>query len=327
MPTVEANLKLTNQTDNDTSPCYSKMETVDQVLLPIHMTIATVVICFNIPTLIVILKYKRLYTVANVFVFSLSCSDLLNALRMPVCLVLNFTSVIREDSHRRVACLICTACAAISLWTSLLNMLFIAVDRYLAVFFCLKYYTKMDLTKSLIVVSCIWVYMMTFSLVFIVGFGVWTSPRYCSMIQVLPTGIYIGFYMMHTIIIFLITLSLHVRVFSQAKRQAIAIENMIVECDRNRGRKEAKVTKAMALVLGVGLSCWTPYTIVNAIRSVIHNAPFWFNVLYKCTFVILYTNGFLNTIVYARKNRDIRTAYKLLFGIKSDVTTDDERRS
>ena len=288
------------------------------------MTISSVVICCNIPTLIVILKYKRLHTVANIIVFSLSCSDLLKAVTLPLCLVLNFTSVIVSDSHRRTACLICTTCGAISQWTSISNMMVIAVDRYLAVFYSLKYYSIMTRTKAIVIVSCVWVYMTTCSIIFLIGCGVWTSPAYCSMVRVLPKEIYLGFYMTHTILIFLVTLNLHVRVFAQAKKQAAAIERMVIGDHKFRGEREAKVTKAMALVLGVGLTCWTPYTVINALRSALHKSPAWLDTTYKFTFVLLYMNGFLNTIVYARKNKEIRIAYKRLLCCRRGGAVGDE---
>ena len=277
----------------------------------VHMVTMVLVYFGNILTIVAVVKYSLLRTVTNTFTVSLSASDLLMAVIMPYCCILNHTALITEPHQRSVACLTCTTFITISQLNSLLNLMAIAVDRYLAVFYSLNYVRIMSQVRAAILVACVWIYTTSFSLFFIWHLNIWNPNTYCSLVRVLPSSIYTGFYVVNILIALSTSIALHVKVAIVARKQVrlIAINTITDNGRPNISRKDAKVTRMTAMVLCAFMCCWTPYMILNIIRGRMARAPQWLDIMYKLSLCVLYSNSFVNPIIYGWKNKLFRLAF------------------
>ena len=292
----------------------------------LHMLTMILVYFGNILTIIAVAKFKVLQTVTNMFTVSLSVSDLLVAIIMPYCCLLNHTRVITQNNDRIIACVTCVTIITISQLTSLFNLMAVAIDRYIMLVHCFHYARIMKRWRASLMITVIWLYTSSFSVAFILNYNVWHSEySYCSLSVVLPTYIYIGFFVTNIIIVLIITICLQAKVFNTAHKQALQIAQQNSSVNADARRRENRVAKMMGFVLGAFLICWLPYTIMNVIHSGMKHVPYWMTALYKLSLTVLYSNSFMNPIIYGWRNAPFRYAFRQLLKIKPTISTNDDR--
>ena len=158
-------------------------------------------------------------------------------------------------------------------------------------------------------------------MVFVWRFNNWTpEKKYCSLIKVLKPSIYLIFYITNIIAALSVTIFLHVKIFQIAKKQISKIH--VADHDRNIQNNtqglDNKVNKMMTLVLGAFLICWTPYSIINIIVGFVNKLPTWLDIMYKLSLTLLYSNSFMNPIIYGWRNRCFREAFKKLLSLTNN---------
>ena len=313
------NNETMNQPPNNASIGLST-DPLSPLYFTLNMIIVVLVYVCNILTIWVVIRNKNLHTVTYTFTVSLSVSDLLIAFILPLCSILNHTRLILNNTERKYTCLTCKTFTTISTASSLLNLFMLAVDRYISVFYSLKYMTIMRQKRANVMILLSWAYVCIGVIVSIWGFHVWRRNEYCSLVRIVPVYLYIMIGPLNIGLFLIATLVLYGRIFHVAHKQAREIARQ-TECVRPRNksgvqnRREYRVTKMMGLVLGVFLLCWTPYTVLNTVRGILRSVPSWYDIMYKLSISLLYANSFMNPIIYAWKNRTFRSAYKKLLGI------------
>ncbi|XP_061097619.1 trace amine-associated receptor 1-like [Conger conger] len=113
----------------------------------------------------------------------------------------------------------------------------------------------------------------------------------------------------------LIMLLMYQKIFHVAQKQArsihsIACNNMHSE-NSTSSKMERKATKTLAIVMGIFLSCSTPFYVCNLINPFInYSIP---PVLIETLFCITYLNSTCNPIIYAFYYSWFRKAFKIIF--------------
>ena len=303
------------------------LDPLSPMYFTLNMIITVLVYTGNIMTMIAVGRFRVLRTITNTFTVSLAVSDLLVAIALPLCSILNHTTIIVGVTARRYSCLTCKTFTTISMGSSLINLFLLAMDRYISVFYSLKYLSIMRQTRANVLVAIAWIYMSSSTIVFIWVFDTWKSGTYCALVRIVPAVLYYGFFVLNIFTFVTITIVLYAKIFYTARKQAniISIQAASVsgKCQDSNGRsysvaqratrKEAKVTQMMGLVLGFFLLCWIPYTVLNILRGRVTVAPRWLDIMYKLSISLLYSNSFMNPIIYGWKNRTFRSAYKRLW--------------
>ncbi|XP_059401309.1 trace amine-associated receptor 13c-like [Carassius carassius] len=255
----------------------------------------------NLLVIISISHFKKLHTPTNLIILSLAVTDMLVGLIvMPVdAIKLIETCWYFGDTFCEVFIII----MALLISTSICNLVFIAVDRYVAVCHPLLYPKKMTVTKTLISIFLCWFFSSTYSIGYLVGGRYFeTSLRsdvcYGKCYLVISfswkfTDLFFSFLIPCTLII-----TLYLRIFYVAHQQVKVINTLMksgkcVTEGSVRRKSESKAALTLGIIVTVYLLCYIPYTLSATSTTVISPAT--------VTFLLwtLYVNSSLNPLIYA----------------------------
>ncbi|XP_036405951.1 trace amine-associated receptor 1-like [Megalops cyprinoides] len=274
----------------------------------------------NLLVIITIAHFKQLHTPTNYLVLSLAVADLLlGAIIMPPSMVRSLESCwyfgdLFCKIHSSTDVMLCTA--------SILNLSFISIDRYYAVCQPLRYHTKITTGVIMIMVLVCWSVsaFVGFGMIFMelnilgieefyydavacVGGCILFQTEASSSVSSVLSFYIPGFIM----------LVIYQKIFQIAQRQVRSINSIACQNTHSETRTsnmERKATKTLAIVMGVFLSCWTPFFICNIIDPVInYSIP---PVLFDTLVWIGYFNSTFNPIVYAFFYSWFRKAFRMI---------------
>nr|XP_046155127.1 trace amine-associated receptor 1-like [Oncorhynchus gorbuscha] len=278
-------------------------------------SMSVLTVCGNLLVIIPIIHFKQLHTSTNYLILSLAVSDLLlGVLVMPPRMVYSVESCWYFGD---LFCKIQTSTDVMLSNTSILNLCFISIDRYYAVCRPLLYRTKITVHVVLIMMLVTWTgsAIVVFGIVFL-GISTWGMEDFyyknvaceggCILFQnkVSSTA--------SSVLSFFIPgvglLSIYLKIFLIAQRQARSIQGTTNQ--NSVGKSQRKATKTLAIIMGVFLSFWTPFFVVNCIDPFIsYSTP---PVLLETLIWIAYFNSAINPMVYAFFYSWFRKAFRII---------------
>uniref|UniRef100_A0A8C9VM36 Trace amine-associated receptor 1-like n=2 Tax=Scleropages formosus TaxID=113540 RepID=A0A8C9VM36_SCLFO len=309
-PGTSQHLHFCYESSNKSCPQYIYSLAV-RVPLYIFFAAAILLTVFgNLLVIIAIAHFKQLHTPTNILILSLAIADfLLGAIIMPPSMVRSLETCWYLGNlfckfHSSSAVTLCTA--------SIVNLSFISIDRYYAVCQPLQYQTKITNCVTVVMVLMCW------SLSVVIGFGmvflelnIWGIEDFyyeniycvggCFLFQSFASGFIsstISFYIPGFIMI-----GIYWKIFFIAKRQARSIHTSAFQngnlqrIKTSQTKMERKSTKTLAIVMGVFLSCWTPFFLCNIIDPVTnYSIP---QLPLETLVWIGYLNSAFNPLIYA----------------------------
>jgi muscarinic acetylcholine receptor len=156
--------------------------------ISVYCVIICAAVAGNILTLLATTTSRQLSAmVANQFISSLAVSDLLVGMSIPyhMCFYL-----MESFGHSRATCLVRFVLVTFACSSSILNLFFIATDRYAAVVHPLKYNRYMTRRTSILLISFVWILSLTVSTVPIY-WNTWDDEEECD-VKLIPT-VYFSF--------------------------------------------------------------------------------------------------------------------------------------
>lgn len=281
---------------------------------------STVLLSILIPVIVfgnafVILAFattRRIRTTTNYFVVSLAITDILvGALSLPI-----FTLAINKGQrwqmeHPNVNQL-WTATDMITAIASVVNLVYISVDRYICIQYPFRYHSLLNKTRITVMICVSWLYgILNYSLVI----STYRAKRPRPDV-VLPITI------MVFVVPLLVILVMYARVGKIALSHRIRINAWKEQADtvkKNKGTlsllRELKATRTLAVVVGAFVVCWLGYFVV-----LLRTTVCWWKPSLNCqpaphevvisVLWIKYFNSSLNPFIYAIMNGDMRKALK-----------------
>jgi G protein-coupled receptor 21 len=291
-------LHTTNNTDvNDEFRLSGSLSVIHLVL---DLVILLVIIVTNSVSLIVLIKGGLWSKQKNMpFLTSLAVADLLVGLLTPA-IVYCFEWVPRRYVCVRV---LVEIVANIPIYVSVLHLLVIAADRFIAISYPLHYDTMLTPWRLRSLLICIWVLPLVR---FYSAFGlkkcidrdyVWTykAPDMATMEGV------------SSVFVLLVLTGLYGRLWYLARKQHTRIQSQ--EGGKTQGIISMKATKTVSVILLAYLITWTPNSIVKLLSMAGFDGQV-INALIVFTYYLGLCNSFVNFFIYIWMNNEFLVAFK-----------------
>ncbi|NP_001076546.1 trace amine-associated receptor 11 [Danio rerio] len=277
--------------------------------------IAIILIVFgNLWVICTISFFQQLHTPTNYLILSMAVSDLLlGSFVMPPSMLRSLETCWYFGDffckfHSATDFTLCNA--------SVLHLVFISIDRYYAVCQPFHYQSRMTTRVSVFMILISW----SFSAFF--GFGIIFSElkiekKRTEELHVACKGgclalhgreIGVTYSLVFYFLPMFIIVSLYSRVFIIALKHVRVINSAASSLSATK--MDLKATKTLAIIIGVFMSCWTPYFMCNIIDPIVnHTIP---ALLYEVLMWVAYLNAVFNPLVYAFFYSWFRDKSKLL---------------
>ncbi|XP_054482392.1 histamine receptor H2b [Anoplopoma fimbria] len=268
---------------------------------------------------------RRLWRIANCFVVSLAVTDLLLGL-----LVLPFSAALELRSGNwplgGTLCNIYISMDVMLCTSSILTLMAISVDRYLAISAPLSYSRRVTPLRVTLAMIAIWALSLTVSFVPI-HLG-WNTADFrvqhldWGMGDEVKEGLFCQFEWINNYVLIyafssfylplLLMCGMYLCIFRVAREQVRRIRAATPSFARSASTaaiaQEHKATVTLAAVLGAFVICWFPYFTLFTCMGIKAktNPP---NTLSSVALWLGYFNSALNPILYPAFNRDFRRAY------------------
>ncbi|KAI7809285.1 melanocortin receptor 4 [Triplophysa rosa] len=266
----------------------------------VFLTLGLVSLLENILVIAAIIKNKNLHSPMYFFICSLAVADLLvsvsNASETVVMALItggNLTNSERiiKNMDNVFDSMICSSLLA-SIW----SLLAIAVDRYITIFYALRYHNIMTQRRAGIIITCIWTFCTVSGVLFIV---------YSESTTVLICLISMFFTMLA------LMASLYVHMFLLArlhmKRIAALLGNGPVWQAANM-----KGAITITILLGVFVVCWAPFFLHLILMISCPHNPYCvcFMSHFNMYLILIMCNSVIDPLIYAFRSQEMRKTFK-----------------
>uniref|UniRef100_A0A3Q3IDV0 G-protein coupled receptors family 1 profile domain-containing protein n=1 Tax=Monopterus albus TaxID=43700 RepID=A0A3Q3IDV0_MONAL len=285
------------------------METMLMYIVLSSVSLLTV--SLNLLVIISISHFRQLHTPTNLLLLSLAVADFLVGL-----LVMPFQILLTEPCWflGDLVCVLFYLLPCITLLASILNMVLISVDRYVAICDPLRYPTKITQKRVQIFVVLCWIYAVFYS--FLLLYDNLKQPgRYNScygecVINYNGAVDIVLFFILPISVIIILYMRVFVVAVSQARAMCSHIAAVTLQCSVtvNVKKSEMKAARTLGVLVAVFLMCYCPYYCVtlSGYDIMISSSSTVF-VLF-----LAYFNSCLNPVIYAFLYPWFRKSVKLI---------------
>lgn len=289
----------------------------------------------NVLVCLAVCASRRLRCLTNCFIVSLAVTDLLLGL-----LVLPFSALLQINDEWPLGAVFCNFYISMDVMlctASILTLLAISVDRYLAVTMPLRYTSLVLPWRVAVAMVSVWAVSLAVSFLpiqmgwntvngTVQNHGPWASEGKCRFELNRPyvlTDSLLTFYLPLVTMCWTYLKILRIA-RAQAKRIVSARPTCITSynCRRNSSStttvvssitavalREHKATVTLAGVIGAFVVCWLPYFILFTVLGLKEHPDPSTVPEYPIVLWLGYANSALNPILYGALNRDFRSAY------------------
>ncbi|XP_037938790.1 histamine H2 receptor [Teleopsis dalmanni] len=263
----------------------------------------------NMLTIIAVRTCRRLRSIiSNTFILSLAVSDFVVGLTLPYHVAFYLGSGL-GTSHE--FCLLRFFLIIFACCVSILTLITIAIDRYIAIVYPLHYTCLMTRRTVIVIISFNWILGASVAAIPLF-WNRWKKGHQCEFDEVLSTWYILGILTPGFVLIWFFMLVIYGRIMSEASRQA---QHMRERKSMQRSTSfvlnvDFKSVQVVLFIMGCFSLCWLTYFIVTCGQTIglFMTSPS----LYRVAFSLAITNSGLNPIIYAWKNSNFRRAFAQL---------------
>lgn len=278
----------------------------------------------NIAVFWAVIGNKKLHSISNMFITSLSLADLLvgTVVMIPAAFQEMFQRWIFLDGF----CVVWAGFDVMLCSASILNVCLISFDRYIAIMSPLRYKVLVTYRRAFAMLAGAWGIAITASFIpllsgihnpdlpSLTNLTLFSETPQCLFI---PSLIYVLIASTVTILLpIIVAFVLYYRVSKEAKRQACFVGILIAPTNMLLGTKVAnkhirepftrKATITLGIIVGAYVVTWAPFLVTNLTDALCRCVP----VKLFTGFVWLgYCNSLINPIIYPFFMRDFRKVY------------------
>ncbi|XP_068272357.1 melanocortin receptor 3 [Nyctibius grandis] len=266
----------------------------------VFLTLGIISLLENILVILAVLKNGNLHSPMYFFLCSLAVADMLvstsNALETIMIAILSNGYLIIDDHFIQHMDNIFDSMICISLVASICNLLVIAIDRYITIFYALRYHSIMTVKKALTLIVVIWIACVICGIIFI---------AYSESKTVIVCLITMFFTML-----FLMA-SLYVHMFLFARLHVKRIAALPVDgVPYQRTCMKGAVT--ITILLGVFIVCWAPFFLhlILIISCPMNPYCVCYTAHFNTYLVLIMCNSVIDPLIYAFRSLEMRKTFK-----------------
>ncbi|XP_073729830.1 trace amine-associated receptor 13c-like [Misgurnus anguillicaudatus] len=262
----------------------------------------------NLLVIISISHFKKLHTPTNMLILSLAVSDLLVGL---IGMPLEAIRLIEPCWYfGETICRLFILIVGLLTSTSLINLVLIAVDRYVAVCHPLLYPQKITTTRTIIIIFVSWFYSAAYNISVLITTSQRKYTCYGECVIIITFAwtiidLFVSFLFPCTVII-----TLYLRIFYVAHQQ-VKVINSLMRSGKHltegsvRRKSESKAALTLGIIVTVYLFSWIPYYSLTLTPNTSMTSAIAYFILW-----MVYINSALNPLIYAIFYPWFRTSVK-----------------
>ncbi|XP_015673369.1 kappa-type opioid receptor [Protobothrops mucrosquamatus] len=282
------------------------------IITAVYSMVFVVGLVGNSLVMFVIIRYTKMKTATNIYIFNLALADALVTTTMP------FQSteyLMNTWPFGDVLCKIVISIDYYNMFTSIFTLTMMSVDRYIAVCHPVKALDFRTPLKAKIINICIWVLSSSVGISAIVLGGTKvredTGSTECSL--QFPDDDYIWWDIFMKICVFVFAFIIPVLIIIVCYTLMILRLKSVrlLSGSREKDRNLRRITRLVLVVVAVFIICWTPihiFVLVEALGDVSHSTAA-ISSYYFCI-ALGYTNSSLNPILYAFLDENFKRCFK-----------------
>ena len=305
------NVSTSNSTfqDHPTSFGWGTL-TIISILNVVYTTEAIAALIGNSLTIVAVVRFPALQTPANILVCHLAIADLAGVPHVMLSLVLELI-----DPDKMYWFYVCLAKDMIGFSGRGGNVYFICgmvIERYLAVMCPFRHQTMVTNSRVSLVCGIMWIYIVTCTTVVLwFGNNLANIPVCRHTLYLYPAVMIFGVISQY-IFTTLVTIALHARLWSTARKQARQIRSLEMMFGRSSVDNH-RMTRTVGIVLGTYLALTAPSTIATIVfniytnRGVVSTGLLIFDLIMQ---KIWFANAFVNPLIYVFRHESFRNAFR-----------------
>ncbi|KAG8516683.1 Kappa-type opioid receptor, partial [Galemys pyrenaicus] len=282
------------------------------IITAVYSVVFVVGLVGNSLVMFVIIRYTKMKTATNIYIFNLALADALVTTTMP------FQSTVylmNSWPFGDVLCKIVISIDYYNMFTSIFTLTMMSVDRYIAVCHPVKALDFRTPLKAKIINICIWLLSSSVGISAIVLGG--TKVREdmdvieCSL--QFPDDDYSWWDLFMKICVFIFAFVIPVLIIIVCYTLMILRLKSVrlLSGSREKDRNLRRITRLVLVVVAVFIICWTPihiFILVEALGSTSHSTAA-LSSYYFCI-ALGYTNSSLNPILYAFLDENFKRCFR-----------------
>ncbi|XP_077576725.1 melanocortin 5a receptor [Stigmatopora nigra] len=308
--------KLEMFTGNSTLPYLSNSSLPDKagtskpvayeqvhIAIEVFLTLGVISLFENILVITAIVKNKNLHSPMYFFVCSLAVADMLvsvsNSWESVIIYLLNNRQLVVEEYFIRHMDNVFDSMICISVVASMCSLVAIAVDRYITIFYALRYHNIMTVRRAGCIIGGIWTFCTGCGIIFII-YSDTTSVIICLVA------------MFFTMLLIMASLYSHMFMLARSHVKRIAA---LSGYNTIHQRTSMKGAITLTILLGIFLVCWAPFFLhlilmISCPRNVY---CVWFMSHFHVYLILIMCNSVVDPLIYAFRSQEMRKTFKEIF--------------
>lgn len=292
-----------NSTDNNTS-AREQNSTTCSLRIPqeLFLTLGLISLVENILVVLAIIKNRNLHSPMYYFICCLAVSDMLvsvaNVVETIVMLLTEHGLLVVTPEMLRHLDNVIDIMTCSSVVSSLSFLCTIAADRYITIFYALRYHSIMTTQRAVTIIAMVWLTSITASILFIV-YHSHTAVIVCLVTFFCITLVFTAVLYMHMFILAHVH-SRRIMAIYKSRRQGTSMKGAIT----------------LTILLGVFILCWGPFFLHLILILTCPTTPFCtcFFSYFNLFLILIICNSLIDPLIYAYRSQELRKTLKeLLF--------------
>ncbi|XP_048856966.1 delta-type opioid receptor-like [Brienomyrus brachyistius] len=325
-------LPVYSDTDNLTTPGTWETESMPPIIpliTAVYSVVFVVGLVGNCLVMYGIIRYTKMKTATNIYIFNLALADALVTTTMP------FQStyyLLNSWPFGEVVCKVFISIDYYNLFTSTFTLTMMSVDRYIAVCHPVKALDFRTPVKAKMVNVCIWILSSAAGIPAMVLGSTQTNNGTTECALQFPEP-YVYWDTLMKICVFIFAFIVPVLIITVCySLMILRLKSVrLLSGSREKDRNLRRITKLVLVVVAVFVVCWTPihiFILVKVLATVPSTTAV--NAAYFFCVALGYINSCLNPILYAFLDENFKRCFKdfcLPSKLKADRTSNTRARS